>query len=221
MALTAVQGNNSPARGVQNGKKDTASLEQRIQQLKEQLQRVKEDKKLKPDEKRQRIRRLEKQIARLQKQKEAAASEKAEDTQKTAEQAVQKNPERKDEFHPKPAEGSAGIYQPYRDEQGNRAVLFSPADEKSPVEGQNQPQQPVIMKTVASTDRVDREIQKLKQQCTELSQRAASEKNPERAEELKNQLAQIEAELARKDNDTYRRQHIDIIEQKVVSRIGE
>ena len=63
-----------------------------------------------------------------------------------------------------------------------------------------------------STDKVDREIQKLKEKKKQLEQeiKAASE-DEGRIKELKKQLAQVESELNQKDNDTYRKQNASIL----------
>ena len=58
-----------------------------------------------------------------------------------------------------------------------------------------------------NTDKVDREIEKLKKQKQELEQQINRETDESKMEDLKAKLAQIEKELSQKDNDTYRRQH--------------
>ena len=58
-----------------------------------------------------------------------------------------------------------------------------------------------------NTDKVDREIEKLKKQKQELEQQINMEAEESKIEDLKAKLAQIEKELSQKDNDTYRRQH--------------
>lgn len=60
--------------------------------------------------------------------------------------------------------------------------------------------------TTCNTDKVDREIEQLKTRQEKLEEqlRAAA---PEQADALRQQLEQVERELARKDNDSYRRQH--------------
>jgi len=65
-----------------------------------------------------------------------------------------------------------------------------------------------------------KEIDKLKSDQKELKQKIAAAE-PEEKERLEQRLAQLEARLRLKDNDTYRRQHAEITEQKTVSRIGE
>lgn len=61
-----------------------------------------------------------------------------------------------------------------------------------------------------STDRVDREIKKLKEKKEQLQKRLRTASDPQETENLKQQLIQVENELRAKDNDTYRRQHMDI-----------
>ena len=58
-----------------------------------------------------------------------------------------------------------------------------------------------------NTDKVDREIEKLKKKQQELEQRLNSETDEAKIKELEHQLAQVEQELKQKDNDTYRRQN--------------
>ena len=58
-----------------------------------------------------------------------------------------------------------------------------------------------------NTDKVDREIEKLKKKQQELEQRLNSETDEAKIKDLERQLAQVEQELKQKDNDTYRRQH--------------
>lgn len=61
--------------------------------------------------------------------------------------------------------------------------------------------------STGNTDRVDREIERLRKEQAELKQRLRSEADPARARALEQRLAQVERELDRKDNDAYRRQH--------------
>lgn len=58
-----------------------------------------------------------------------------------------------------------------------------------------------------NTDQVDREIEKLKRKKEELEQQIHCETGDAKRRELEKKLAQVESELSRKDNDTYRRQH--------------
>ena len=60
------------------------------------------------------------------------------------------------------------------------------------------------------TDKVDREIEKLKKKQQELERRLNTETDEAKIEDLERQLAQVERELKQKDNDTYRRQHTTV-----------
>lgn len=61
--------------------------------------------------------------------------------------------------------------------------------------------------TTASTDKVDVEIERLKNQRAQLLKKISSTQNPNA--ELQRQLAKVEDELRQKDTDTYRRQHAE------------
>ena len=61
-----------------------------------------------------------------------------------------------------------------------------------------------------NTDKVDREIEKLKKKKEELEQRLNTETDEAKIKDLERQLAQVERELKQKDNDTYRRQHTTV-----------
>ena len=58
-----------------------------------------------------------------------------------------------------------------------------------------------------NTDKVDREIEKLRKKQQELEQRLSTETDEAKIKDLERQLAQVERELTQKDNDAYRRQH--------------
>ena len=58
-----------------------------------------------------------------------------------------------------------------------------------------------------NTDKVDREIEKLKKKQQELEQRLSTETDEAKTKDLERQLAQVEQELKQKDNDTYRKQN--------------
>ena len=58
-----------------------------------------------------------------------------------------------------------------------------------------------------NTDKVDREIEKLKKKQQELEQRINTETDEAKIKDLERQLFQVEQELKQKDSDTYRRQH--------------
>lgn len=60
-----------------------------------------------------------------------------------------------------------------------------------------------------STDKVDREIAKLRQKQQQLQQKLNQTEDPEQREALQKQLDAVARELQQKDNDAYRRQHAE------------
>ena len=60
---------------------------------------------------------------------------------------------------------------------------------------------------ICNTDKVDREIEKLKKRKAELEQQIHSETDEGKRKNLEKERAQIERELSQKDNDAYRRRH--------------
>ena len=61
-----------------------------------------------------------------------------------------------------------------------------------------------------NSDKVDREIEKLKKKQQELAQQLNTETDEAKIKELERQLSQVEQELRQKDNDAYRRQHTKV-----------
>ena len=62
-------------------------------------------------------------------------------------------------------------------------------------------------KCTGNTDKVDREIEKLKKRKKELESQLRTVEDEGKRKSLESQLAQVERELRQKDNDGYRRQH--------------
>lgn len=60
-----------------------------------------------------------------------------------------------------------------------------------------------------STDKVDREIARLRQKQQQLQQKLNQTEDPEQREALQKQLDAVARELQQKDNDAYRRQHAE------------
>lgn len=122
----------------------------------------------------------------------------------------------KDEYISSEQSGSrpSGLYHMGKDENGNPKVLYddpkkgSGADKKGqPKVGADSPEEDAE-KCTANTDKVDREIKKLKEQKQQLEQQIkAASGDEEKVKELEKKLSQIEGELSQKDNDTYRRQN--------------
>lgn len=224
--------------GAQTGKRsDCSSIERKLEQLRKQLQQIKENKQLSPEEKEKRINDIQKQIEDLEKQKaekqqdaSSVGAEKVQNVEKAIEEdrAAVKNfsadwKRRFDTFEHRSETQKAGVYAFSRDGEGNAVIEFDDPEgsQKSPETGSQDGSKPQIGKTTVNTDAVDREIEKIKQSFRETKQRLAAASDPREKELLENKLSQLEAELKQKDNDTYRRQHMQITEQTVVSEAGE
>ncbi len=216
MSITNIAGAVSPVT-TPKGKEihDTSSLDRKIEQLKKQLEQLKKNKNISQEEKDKRIANIEKQIARLEQQK-------GQESPNTSSDDIKK---RVDTYEEQPPQQSAGVYQIAHDEKGRKIIQadksWETAQEQLKSKPQNESNKPDIVKTTLNTDKVDKEIEKLKQTQAQLEQKAAAAKEPKEKEKLEAQLAQVNAELKAKDNDTYRRQHVEITEQKVVSKVGE
>lgn len=99
------------------------------------------------------------------------------------------------EYVPEENHTPSGLYWIGRDEQGAPKVFFDDPEGK-PAET-----------CTTNTDKVDRELEKLRSQEEELEQRLGAETDAAKVRELERRLAQVQAELAQKDNDSYRRQN--------------
>lgn len=89
----------------------------------------------------------------------------------------------------------SGMYRFEQDEHGNRKLVFD--DPKKDAKT-----------CTGNTDQVDREIRKLKEKAQQLKQQIqAASGDEKKVSDLVKKLAQVQSELSRKDNDTYRRQH--------------
>lgn len=97
----------------------------------------------------------------------------------------------------------SGLYQLGQEEDGSRKIVFDDPHKSGE-------------KCVGNTDKVDREIQKLKEKQQQLEQQIQTAAGDEqKVRELEKKLAQVEAELRQKDNDTYRRQNSSFISVSV------
>lgn len=186
----------------------------RKEQLQKQLQQIKENETLSQDEKERRMEKVEKQIAQLEKSNQ--------NSEKTPPAAPEKATDR---FERQVPQQSAGVYKISRDDMGRPVVQTDESRQGKPDRVREKPDEqgdkPTIVKTTLNTDQVDREIDKLKQTQTKMEQQIAATKDEKEKQALQTKLEQVKAELKMKDNDAYRRQHMQITEQKVVSRIGE
>ena len=125
---------------------------------------------------------------------------------------------------------SAGVYRIAQDNEGNPKISFDNPEMKAAANPENKPEsskpeesgkdepkkvskddpkeETKSTKCTVDTDKVDREVEKLKKKQSEIEQQIArAQDNPEEAEKLRKQLDQVNQELKMKDNDTYRRQH--------------
>ncbi len=181
--------------------------------------------------------------------KEKQAAERAKEAKEAEKAAEEKKsgrlPEPQDEYISSEKSGKkpTGLYRVGQDENGNRKIFFDDPkadhadgkddrsgegeDGKGPkVSGDNQGKP--AEKCVANTDKVDREIKKLKEKKQQLEQQIQSASGDEtpfghpsmpsgnnkekKIRELEKKLAQVENELRQKDNDTYRRQNASVSE---------
>lgn len=116
---------------------------------------------------------------------------------------------------------ASGLYKIGRDENGKPKILYDDPkkmNEKSVKEDEakkpRQADKPEDKpeKCVSDTDKVDREIEKLKKEKAQLEQQIkASAGDEDKIKGLKQKLAQIQSELNQKDNDAYRRQNSSFV----------
>lgn len=118
--------------------------------------------------------------------------------------AEQNIPENRDKYIPGQEDRSTGIYSVSEDENGGLKFSVDGDEKTAPAKNSDSEDDTVT----ANTDKVDREIRELrnKEKRIQKELRSADEKT---AEKLRRELEQVSAELAEKDNDTYRRQHTD------------
>lgn len=110
--------------------------------------------------------------------------------------------ENRDEFVPSEEKEPIGLYSVAPDENGEPRISFDRTDNKSN-DNKDEPEEDTV---TANTDSVDREIKDLRNKAQMLGQKLRSA-DDETAGEIRRELEQVNAELAQKDNDEYRRQH--------------
>ena len=126
-----------------------------------------------------------------------------------------------DEYIPEKKEDPAGRYWLGKDEDGKPKIYFDDpertsdaskacnADKKASGPQEKASNDKTVEKCTCNTDKVDREIEKLKKKQKELKSQLNSETDETKIQELKKKLSQVENELRQKDNDTYRRQNAE------------
>lgn len=132
-----------------------------------------------------------------------------------------------DEYVPEEPQEPSGRYWMGRDEDGQPKIYFDAPERAADAPGQpedapeaEEPKQagqgakgPEGKKEEVwegNTDKVDREIEKLKKKKEDLEQRLNTETDEAKIKDLERQLAQVDRELKQKDNDTYRRQQTTV-----------
>lgn len=162
------------------------------------------------------------------------AADKTDDISKMESSATSGPPNgRHDEYVPSgdKSEQSAGVYKLKQDKDGKKKIEFDrtdsakknggrpevnskpsaePDSDKQPegVDGSKRSNGKTESKCTANTDRVDREIKKLKKEKRRIEQELNSNRSDEdKCRELEQQLSQVESELSMKDNDAYRKQN--------------
>ena len=110
----------------------------------------------------------------------------------------------KDEYISSEKSGNkpSGLYRMGQDENGNPKILYD-----DPKKVQKKSATGKAEECTTNTDAVDREIEKLKEQKRQLEQQIQAETDEKKVKALEKKLAQVEAELNQKNNDTYRRQN--------------
>ena len=167
---------------------------------------------------------------RVREKQAALKAEKAKEAKETKEAAEEKGSGKLSEPQDvyirseKSGKEPVGLYRIGQDENGGRKIFFEDPDKADRADGKEEPKaekadgkkpkvdgdsqgKPAEV-CIGNTDKVDREIKKLKEKKRELEQQIRSASGDERKiQELEKKLAQVEQELSQKDNDTYRKQH--------------
>lgn len=116
-------------------------------------------------------------------------------------------PRKRDEYIPSEEDEPIGLYKLSEDEEGNPMIEYDKAEDgNSPKKADGDNSKETSSTTTCNTDKVDEEIKRLKEKQEQLEQKLRSAEG-ENARRLEQQLKSVSAELAQKDNDTYRRQN--------------
>ncbi len=105
-----------------------------------------------------------------------------------------------DEYVPGEEHIPSGLYWVGKDEDGAPKIYFDDPEAKPASKDKAE-------RCTTNTDKVDRELERLRRRAEELVRQLDAETDPARARELERKQARAEAELAQKDNDSYRRQN--------------
>lgn len=118
----------------------------------------------------------------------------------------------RDQYVPEEKPEASGRYWLDRDEDGSPRLRFdgpAPTDAPEATDGPEKPKRPDKRsdECTCNTDQVDRELEALRKKQETLARQLRSETDGTKASSLQRELAQVERELAQKDNNAYRRQH--------------
>ena len=138
--------------------------------------------------------------------------------------------ELRDRYAPEKTTKGAGLYSMGKDEDGNPVLRFDSPDKAKEAAGEKTPKEEkeaakeeqaarqaaeereaerAKTRTVTNTDRVDRELQELREEAEELAQKLRTATGKE-AESIQQKLTLAKIELRIKDNDTYRRANAQV-----------
>jgi len=129
--------------------------------------------------------------------------------------------ELRDYYAPEEREEGAGLYRMVRDEEGNPVLVFddpkaaekekAAREEEAEAEEKKAEEEKARTETTTiNTDRVDREIEELKEEVEDLEQRLHYGGTMVDKEKVEQQLTFAKIELHLKDNDTYRRANAQV-----------
>lgn len=123
--------------------------------------------------------------------------------------------------------GAGGIYSPSALRSGNNGTNGNDAaspqgirlndryesstvrasEKNAPAEDKNTDK---VMMTTVNTDKVDRELDHLKEKKQDLEQAIIRANGSHRGRQLERTLKRLNSEISRRDNDAYRRQHSEV-----------
>lgn len=169
MSVASMTGVSSTVTAPETRQTDDASS--KTEQLQKQLEQIKENGKLPQAEKEKRIANIEKRIEKVEQQEEKGSS---------IDPSIELK-RRFDTYETQAPQKSAGVYKVAHDENGQQVIQVEENQEnaepqpaaKSQSEAgpRNETEKPTIEKTVGNTDKVDREIKKLKQKRLNFSRK--------------------------------------------------
>ncbi len=114
----------------------------------------------------------------------------------------------RDEYIPEEQQEPSGRYYLGKDGEGKPKVYFDDPERDKGADGPKKKASGIkAERCTCNTDKVDREIEKLKKKQEELERQIDLEMDDAKIRELEKKLAQVENELSQKDNDAYRCQH--------------